>query len=116
MSGLGGAKGGRARDGRAITLSAHVRQLRREALQHSLQTNWRHSWQKRKLWTKAWYASSSILASNWRRALSNPSPTLSCILNARFNPIETAWSLPVTPRLRREGGSTNRVLQRSHEY
>ena len=26
-------------------------QLRREVLQHLLQTNWRHSWQNRKLWT-----------------------------------------------------------------
>ena len=37
-------------------------------------------------------------------------------LDGSANPIDTAWSLPVRPRLRREGGSTNRVLQRSHEY
>ena len=32
-----------------IDLATQVRQLRRDVLQHSLQTNCRHSWQKRKL-------------------------------------------------------------------
>lgn len=65
-----GAKGGRGLTVPVIDVATHVRQLRRAALQHSLQTNWRHSWQKRKLWTKDWYASSSILARSCRRAVS----------------------------------------------
>ena len=67
ISGPLGANGGRGRTAPVMDLATHVRQLRREVLQHSLQTNWRHSWQKRKLWTKDWYAASSILASSWRR-------------------------------------------------
>jgi hypothetical protein len=51
ISGPVGAKGGRGRAAPAMDLATHVRQLRRELLQHSLHTNWRHSWQKRKLWT-----------------------------------------------------------------
>ena len=49
-----GTKGARGRTVPVIDLATHVRQLRREVLQQSLQTNWRHSWQKRKLWTKDW--------------------------------------------------------------
>jgi hypothetical protein len=54
ISGPVGAKGGRGRTAPVIDLATHVRQLRREVLQHSLHTNWRHSWQKRKLWTNDW--------------------------------------------------------------
>jgi hypothetical protein len=54
MSGPVGAKGGRGRAVPVIDLATQVRQLRRELLQHSLQTNWRHSWQKLKLWPKDW--------------------------------------------------------------
>jgi len=53
ISGPVGAKGGRGRTVPVMDLATQVRQLRREVLQHSLQTNWRHSWQKRKLWTNA---------------------------------------------------------------
>jgi hypothetical protein len=52
ISGPVGAKGGRGRTVPVIVLATHVRQLRRDVLQHSLHTNCRHSWQKRKLWTK----------------------------------------------------------------
>jgi hypothetical protein len=54
ISGPVGAKGGRGPTVPVIALATQVRQLRREVLQQSLQTNWRHSWQKRKLWTKDW--------------------------------------------------------------
>ena len=54
ISGPAGANGGRGRTVPVIDLATQVRQLRREALQQSLQTNRRHSWQKRKLLTKDW--------------------------------------------------------------
>lgn len=51
-SGPVGANGGRGRTAPVIDFSTQLRQARREVLQQSLQTNWRHSWQNRKLWTK----------------------------------------------------------------
>jgi len=111
-----GAKGGRGRMVPVIDLATHVKQLRRDVLQHSLQTNWRHSWQKRKLWTKDWYASSSILARSCLRAVSYPAATPSWYRKNRPSPIENAWNLPGMLSVRLDGGSTNRVLHRSHAY
>jgi len=54
MGGPSGANGGRWRVPVPAALAKQPRQVLRELLQHSEQTNCRHSWQNLKLWTKDW--------------------------------------------------------------
>jgi hypothetical protein len=54
IGGPSGANGGRWRVPVPAALAKQPRQVLRELLQHSEQTNCRHSWQNLKLWTKDW--------------------------------------------------------------
>jgi hypothetical protein len=54
IDGPSGANGGRCLVAVPAALAKQPRQVLRELLQHSEQTNCRHSWQNLKLWTNDW--------------------------------------------------------------